>query len=293
MIDVIRVGDQDAIKVAQTVRRYLDTAGDRLPPGTTLTVWQDRSELIDQRLELLLRNAAQGGVLVLLALALFLRPSLAFWVALGIPVSFLASLAVLPLLGISINLMSLFAYILVLGIVVDDAIVTGENVFARMQRGESGPPRRDRGHEGSGRAGDVRGAYHDARFCPAAHDRGHPRAILPQTFRRSSCPVLFFSLIESKLVLPSHLSHLKSIGRNRARESMNILMRGQRWVADSLERFIAKVYQPSLGFALRHRYGTLAAFVAIFLGFMGYMGGRATFALSFSNSPTPTRWPPV
>lgn len=285
MIDVIRVGDQDAITVTDTVRAYLDKMTDRLPPGATLTVWQDRSELIKQRLSLLLRNAAQGGILVLICLTLFLRPSLALWVALGIPVSFIASLAVLPFLGVSINMMSLFAYILVLGIVVDDAIVTGENVFSRMQRGESP------------RMAAIEGTREVAipvtfgvlttmlAFVPLLMIEG-TRGQFFRNIPAVVVPVLFFSLIESKLVLPNHLSHLKSIGHGISRNSLNWILRIQRRVADGLERFVRTVYRPGLQFALRHRYSTLAAFVAVFLAFMGYMkGGHIRFVfLQFPNS---------
>lgn len=272
MIDVIRVGDQDAIAVANEVREYLARAEGRLPPGTTLTVWQDRSELINQRLQLLLKNAAQGGILVLISLALFLRPSLAFWVALGIPVSFLASIAVLPFLGVSINLVSLFAYILVLGIVVDDAIVTGENVYSRMEKGE---PALKAAIEGTNEVavpvtfGVLTTMLAFVPLLMVEGTRGQFFRNIPAVV----VPVLFFSLIESKLVLPNHLSHLKSLVHKGPRESLGFIMRGQRWVANGLDRFISRIYQPSLNLALRQRYATLAAFVAIFLGFAGYMGG--------------------
>jgi multidrug efflux pump subunit AcrB len=285
MIDVVRVGDQDAIAVTQSVRSYLEQARDRLPPGTSLTVWQDRSEMINQRLELLITNALQGGVLVLLSLTLFLRPSLALWVALGIPVSFLASLAVLPLLGVSINLISVFAYILVLGIVVDDAIVTGENVFSRMQRGENPLEASINGTREIAVPVTFGVLTTMLAFTPLLMIEG-TRGQFFSNIPAVVVPVLFFSLIESKLVLPHHLSLVKSVGLGVGRESLNWLSRLQRRVADGLELFVKKVYQPQLEFALRHRYATLSVFVAIFLGFMGYMqAGHIRFVFfQFPNS---------
>ena len=272
MIDVIRVGDQDAIAVAEAVTAYVATAESRLPPGVELKVWDDRSELIDQRLNLLLTNAMMGGILVLLTLSLFLRPTLAFWVALGIPVSFLASLALLPSIGVSINLISVFAYILVLGIVVDDAIVTGENVFAKMQSGRSSL---DAAIEGTREVsvpvtfGVLTTMLAFVPLLLIEGRRGQFFANIPYVI----IPVLFFSLIESKLVLPFHLSTLKNLGKGADRSKMGLLSRGQRFFADGLERFVERVYKPSLRFALRHRYSTVCGFIAVFLAAIGFLAG--------------------
>jgi multidrug efflux pump subunit AcrB len=133
ILEVYRVGMQNAIQLSQTVRDYIDNA--QLSPGVELTYWRDRSIIIEKRLNTLYVNAGQGALLVVLILGLFLRPSVALWVCLGIPVSFLGALAVMPSLGITINLLSVFAFILVLGIVVDDAIVTGENIYTHIRRG--------------------------------------------------------------------------------------------------------------------------------------------------------------
>ena len=134
IIRVSRVGDQDILKITEEVNRYLETASGSLPEGVTLTVWNDNSRLLRDRLSTLLDSARQGFLMVLILLALFLRPRLAFWVSIGVPVAFLGALYLTNYLGLSIDGISLFGFILVLGIMVDDAIVVGENVFAEQRK---------------------------------------------------------------------------------------------------------------------------------------------------------------
>lgn len=135
-IEVYRSGDESIIDVTTAVRNYIDKKQLDMPDGLTIDFWRDRSEPIKARLETLTKSAWQGLLLVIIMLALFLRPSVAFWVCLGIPMSFMGAFLFMPLFDVSLNLMSLFAFILVLGIVVDDAIVTGENVYSHLQKGE-------------------------------------------------------------------------------------------------------------------------------------------------------------
>ncbi|MFB0906614.1 MAG: efflux RND transporter permease subunit, partial [Pseudomonadales bacterium] len=134
IIRVSRVGDQDILKITAEVNRYLKTASSGLPEGVTLTVWNDNSRLLRDRLSTLLDSARQGFLMVLILLALFLRPRLAFWVSIGVPVAFLGALFLTNYLGLSIDGISLFGFILVLGIMVDDAIVVGENVFSEQRK---------------------------------------------------------------------------------------------------------------------------------------------------------------
>ncbi|MGO2563111.1 MAG: efflux RND transporter permease subunit, partial [Pseudoalteromonas nigrifaciens] len=128
-IDVYRIGPQSAITVADEVKAYINAQQPSLPQGFALSYWDDDSELVKSRIATLTTNALQGGILVLALLTLFLRPAIAFWVFIGIPVSFMGAFIAMPIFGVTLNVMSLFGFILVLGIVVDDAIVTGENVY--------------------------------------------------------------------------------------------------------------------------------------------------------------------
>ena len=133
MVSVFRTGEQSALDIAAVVHDYIDRTRSRLPDGVTLTVWQDQAKMLNARLGLMLRTGTTGFVLVFIVLALFLELRLAFWVSLGIPISFLGAIALMPVFDVSVNVMSLFAFVLVLGIVVDDAIIVGENIFRHQE----------------------------------------------------------------------------------------------------------------------------------------------------------------
>ena len=133
MVSVFRTGDQSTIDIAARVHEYVDSAQGRFPEGVRLTVWQDTAQRLSAQQTLMFRNGLTGFALVFVVLALFLELRLAFWVSLGIPISFLGAIALMPTLGMSVNMMSLFAFILVLGIVVDDAIIVGENIFRHQE----------------------------------------------------------------------------------------------------------------------------------------------------------------
>ena len=135
ILDVASVGEQSPTAVAESVKEYARELKHKLPDGISAVTWNDRAKLFDERLSLLLRNAALGLSLALLILGLFLEPRLAFWVSLGIPISFLGSFLFLPAMGISLNMISMFAFLITLGMVVDDAIVIGENIFHLRSKG--------------------------------------------------------------------------------------------------------------------------------------------------------------
>ena len=145
MVSVFRTGDQSAIELAALAGEYVEEAQARLPEGVALTIWQDAGKLLDSRVSQMLRSGFVGFALVFLVLALFLDLRLAFWISVGIPISFLGAIALMPGLDVSVNEVSLFAFIVVLGIVVDDAIIVGENILRHQEEhGEelAGPVRR-------------------------------------------------------------------------------------------------------------------------------------------------------
>ena len=260
ILEVYRVGKQSAIEVAKAVRDYVDAAA-WLPAGVEMKYWRDRSRIVKARLNTLLTNALQGGFLVVLLLTLFLRPSVAFWASLGIPISFLGSFMVLALLGVTINIVSLFAFIVVLGIVVDDAIVTGENVYTHLRRGE--PPLQAAINGTREVAVPVTFGILTtvAAFVPLAMVGGYRGAVWAQ-IPAVVIPVLLFSLIESKLVLPAHLKYVKP---RAEKSSTGLISRIQESIADGLERMVERVYQPILGVCIRNRYATMAVFVAVLM----------------------------
>ena len=273
LIEVYRTGDQNAIDIGRAVRDYVSESKQQLPAGIELGYWRDRSRIVKLRLETLLTSAWQGGLLVLLCLALFLRLSVALWVCVGIPVSFMGALLLMPELGLTLNIVSLFAFILVLGIVVDDAIITGENIYAHMRRGDTGV------------GAVVRGAQEVAvpvtfgllttlvAFIPLMHLGGHRGPIFAQ-IPWVVIPVLLFSWVESKLILPAHMIHI----RLHPPGEPNAFRRFQHGVADGLEVFIHEYYRPLLAWMLKRRYLSLALFFGLSLVVMSYViSGRFGF----------------
>ena len=271
VINVFRTGDQDTLLIAQGVRDYIENvAPQRLPEGVQLELWNDGSVLLEGRLSLLKRNGATGLILVFIVLALFLRPSLAFLVALGIPVSFAGGIWLMPEMGISVNMISLFAFILVLGIVVDDAIVVGENVYSRIQNGEHP---REASWRGTHEVGTVVifGIFTTmAAFTPMLGLSGVSGKIWPN-IPLIVIPVLLFSLLQSKLVLPAHLALLKPHSDNG---DVNFIFRLQRRIAESLEKFVDRIYRPLLSACLRFRYVVWSVFIALLLLVVGLVAGK-------------------
>ena len=259
-IDVFRTGDESAIKVANQVKDYLATLDGTLPTGVTVGYWRDSSRAVKARLNTLLKSAVQGSFLILLLLTLFLRFWVAVWVFVGVPVSILGGIAMMPLMGVTINLLSLFAFILVLGIVVDDAIVTGENIYRRMREDPDRINAAIRGTHEVAVPVTFGVLTTVAAFVPLLLIEGVRGKIFAQ-IPLIVIPVLLFSLIESKLILPSHLSHLNFHKKTKP----NFFARIQHGIADGLEWFIEHMYQPVLALALRFRYTTLAFFIAVMM----------------------------
>ncbi len=263
LIEVYRVGDQSAIEIAALTRDYVAEASAWLPAGVTLDTWRDSSVVLRARLNTLLKSAMQGGVLVIVLLTLFLRPAVALWVTIGIPVSFLGCFIILPWLGVSINIVSLFAFILVLGIVVDDAIVTGENIYTHSRRGVPGEQAAIEGTLEVATPVTFGVLTTALAFLPLAMVGGARGQIFAQ-IPAVVVPVLLFSLIESKFVLPSHLKNLKMRSAGEG-ERPGLLTRVQQWVADGLESLVRLIYKPVLNFCLNWRLLTVSVFVASLL----------------------------
>ncbi len=300
MVNVYRVGDQTPIEVADAVHDYVATVD--LPPGVEAATWNDSSEVYKDRIDLLVRNAKLGLMLVLLILGLFLEPKLAFWVTLGIPISFAGSLLLLPAADVSINMISLFAFIVTLGMVVDDAIVVGEAIYQRRTEGM--------GYLAAA-IGGVKEVATPVVFsilttCVAFAPMLFVPGVSGKFFRNIPIvviSVLTISLMESLFVLPAHLSHrmqgwlrtlvlvvlaalatwllpaalavaalvlfvVAAFVQDRVRDGVD---RGLRW-------FIEGVYRPTLLWAMEWRYLTIALALATSLATCGLpAGGRIGF----------------
>jgi multidrug efflux pump subunit AcrB len=278
VIRVFRVGEQDTLAIARSVKDYVAKKQVALPEGTRLTIWQDSTVTLRDRLDVLLSNGQLGFALVFGLLALFLQLRLAAWVACGVPVAMMGALFSFPFFGIAIDMISLFAFILVLGILVDDAIVVGESIYTEQER------------TGERLASAVSGTLEVAipvifgvmttiaTFMPLMMVPGP----MGQVFGGIAAVVILclgFSLVESQLILPAHLGH----GRERRRErAPGRWARLQRASATGLERFRDRHYGPWLERAIEWRYTTLAAAAGALLLTVGAV---ASNRLPFSFFP--------
>lgn len=276
IIEVYRTGTQSAIKVAETVKNYIEKRQATLPENVQLSYWKDRARIVKARLQTLTNSAMQGGLLIFILLALFLRPSVAFWVGVGIPISFMGALALMPELGVSLNLVSMFAFIIVLGIVVDDAIVTGENVYKHLKDNPDPLDAVIKGTQEISIPVTFGVLTTVAAFLPLlmiGGVRGDIFAQLPMII----IPVLLFSLIESKLILPAHLRHIRVYHEENDKQK-NSLLRLQQKVALGLEAFIDRYYRPFLDKVLVFRYLTLSVFIVFLTITIAFaLSGRINF----------------
>ena len=264
LIRVYRTGDQNALDIADAVHEYIKKKKPVMPPGVSLTTMKDESVILRGRIELLTENAYLGLGLVLIVLALFLKPKLAAWVSLGIPISFMGGFWLLPLFDVSINMISLFTFILVLGIVVDDAIVVGENIHIHLKRGLSGVD------------AALEGAYQVAKpvifavlttmvtFSPMILVEGAIGKIW-KIIPVVTIVVLFFSLIESLTILPAHLAHMKVDDNKKENKFLAWWSKIQLGIHNWLQSFIKNRYIPFLELALRNRGNTVAIAISIFI----------------------------
>jgi len=275
LLEVYRTGNQSALTLARAVRDYVEEAKSKMPPGVAIDYWRDRSRIIKLRLNTLTTSAIQGGILIFLLLAMFLRLSVAVWVCVGIPISFAGALALMPELGVTINIVSLFGFILVLGIVVDDAIVTGENIYTHLKKGEDALLSAIHGTKEVSVPVTFGVLTTIAAFAPLLFIEGRRGAIFAQ-IPMVVIPVLLFSLVESKLILPAHLSHIRmGIGSEKSESRFTKM---QRRIADGLERGIQRFYQPFLVRALDHRFLTLALFIGFSFFLLSFIfSGRYGF----------------
>ena len=270
VIMVFRIANQNALDIASKVESYIEDKSKELPSGVELKTWNDESKYLKGRLDLLLKNAWIGLILVMFVLSLFLKPKLAFWVSLGIPISFLGAIWLFPFLDVSINMLSLFTFILVLGIVVDDAIVVGENFYKYKELGENS------------RDAAIKGTYEISKpvifailttmatFSPMLFVEGASGKIW-KIFPLVVIPILFFSLFESLTILPFHLAHSKDrSSKIKVIKKLSLFFKKIRKKLNySLKLIIKKYYSPFLKKCLKYNWITLSSFLSIFILTLG------------------------
>lgn len=308
-LTVYSIGQQNALAISQKVKDYVLAKQQQLPGEVFLAAWSDSSRILKSRINLLLKNALQGGVLVMLALSLFLRPALAFWVVLGVPFSFLGALFLVstPAIDVSINVISLFGFILVLGIVVDDAIVTGESAYAVLEEENNGVHSVIKGVKRVATATIFGVITTILAFSPMLLlDSGIGR------FFGVMAPVvilcLVFSLIETKLILPAHLRHINiNGGAKRSNRFSRLPVIGptlgkgtdalltrlgaviehvQTRFSEGMKAFVVNRYNPLLFTAVQYRYLTLAVFIAIFIVTIAMLPASWVRFVFFPNVPS-------
>jgi multidrug efflux pump subunit AcrB len=276
MLDVFRVGNQTPIQVADAVRRLVKEYEPKLPPGILVECNHDHSELYRQRVELLLKNGGIGLILVLVLLGLFLEARLAFWVMLGIPISFMGSFLFVPSMDVTLNMVSLFAYIVALGIVVDDAIVVGENVYYYHQKGMNFLDAAIRGAREVALPVTFSILTNIVAFMPIYFIPGRIGKIF-MMIPVVVCVVFVISLVECLFVLPAHLGHQ----RERQRTGISGWLHGrQQAFSRTFTHWVKDGYGPFLSATLRHRYITIALAVGVLIITLSYaMSGRMGFQL--------------
>ncbi|MDN4504305.1 efflux RND transporter permease subunit [Alteromonadaceae bacterium BrNp21-10] len=284
-VRVNAVGEENALEISKVVNAYLVKKKTQLPDGISADVWGDSSFYLADRLNMMLSNMGFGALLVFLVLSLFLKIRLAFWVIVGLPVCFLGTLLLMPmeLFSVSINMISLFGFILVLGIVVDDAIIMGESAYSEIDK---------KGHSAESVITGVKKVAMPATFgvlttvaafTPMLMVSG-PFGVIWKTIAWVVILCLMFSLIESKLVLPAHLIHMKDepVDPNKA----NKLQKIRNFFSEGIKVFVEKYYQPFLKKAIANRYTTLASFIAAIIITVGlFMGGQVRFVF-FPDIPS-------
>ena len=267
-IQVITTGMEDisdSVAAARQVTQNWQQTG-KLPENVSLKSWYDRSVQIEDRLQLLIKNALTGIALVFILLALFLNLTVAFWVAMGLPFVFFGTLYLMGdnFLGLSLNEFTTFGFLLALGIIVDDAVVVGESIYEVRSK------------EGDTLANTIKGTMRVAvptlfgvfttvaAFFALAQLEGGLGQLYAQ-FAAVVTLCLIMSIIESKLILPAHLAHLNTQHKKPENVVLHHWNKLQKLMDDGLQWFSARCYRPVIEQALNYRYSVMLMFFALFI----------------------------
>ena len=267
-VTAYRTGDETPTKVSMAARDVLETFQGELPASVKAIVWDDRSEMLRARIDLLYNNALMGLVLVLIILALFLEIRLAFWVALGIPISFMGAFLLMPGTGQSINMVSLFAFIVTLGMVVDDAIIVGEHAYSKIQEGLEPLDAAIKGAQEMAVPVTFAVLTTLAAFSPLFFVPGTTGKIF-RVIPMVVLSVLAFSVIESFFILPAHIAHMKKKQSGFIHDLTNPLLSR---TSAALSWFREHIYAPTLDAALSFRYITVSIACMLFIFSVALVG---------------------
>jgi multidrug efflux pump subunit AcrB len=292
VLRVLAGGQQNELETSAAVKNYLTKKTETLPDGVKMDTWIDASQYLNDRLDLMIDNLVMGAILVFIVLSLFLRMKVAFWVIVGLPVCFLGALWLMPVWPVTINTISLFGFIVVLGIVVDDAIIIGESIYTKIRS------------DGHTLDTVIHGAHRVAipatfgvlttiaAFGPMMFVGG----VVGPFFESMAFVVmmcLFFSLVESKLILPAHLVHAKISPVDEddlfaPRREIPLkerpgraFLKVQRRVQRGLFSLINDYYKPTLEKAIDNRGVTVTLFIAVLILTLGLMGSGVARVVVF------------
>ena len=239
--------EQSLLEISSNIKKRLETY--RAPPGIEIRVWNDVAQPFFELLSDIARNAAIGLILVFVCLVLVFDLRLAFWITLGIPLSFLGSLMFFDLASLTLNLGTMFAFFLLIGIVVDDAVVVGESIAAERERGKNALDAAVSGTRIVAGPIFIGVSTTVLAFVPFLFvTEGSYQVIRP--FFWVALFVLAVSLIEAFFILPSHLSHER-------RWSLSPLREIQSWARDSIDRMRDSIVVPAVSWAVRHVWLTI------------------------------------
>jgi multidrug efflux pump subunit AcrB len=265
-VQVFRIGDQSPLDIAETVNRTLEDFGRSLPEGVQTRIDGNRADDYRQRLSLLTENGVMAIFIVLFILSIFLEYRLAFWVMMGMAISFVGGIFFLPVFGLSINMISMFGFLVVLGIVVDDAVVVGENIYEYREQGMSYMQAAIQGTKDMAKPVTFSILTNIIAFVPLL--------FIPGTTGKFWAPlpavviiVLAISLLEALFILPAHLAHSSKGNRFKLGKYID---RIQQLVANSFKRFVDRRYRPFLRKCLEYRYLTLSSALALLIMVGGY-----------------------
>lgn len=266
-LQIFRIGNQSPLDIASTVQNVLEEAEASFPSGVQYRIDSSTADDYSERLSLLTENGLIAILIVIFILALFLEYRLAFWVMMGMTISFIGGLLFLPIAGLSINMISLFGFLVVLGIVVDDAIVVGENIYEHRQQGLSFIDAAITGARDMGKPVTFAILTNIIAFVPLL--------FIPGTTGKYWWPlpavviiVLAVSLLEALFILPAHLAH--SSQKESSFKIGKYLHRWQQAFARRFNRFIDRYYRRFLEMCLRYRYITLSTAIALLVVVGGY-----------------------
>lgn len=272
LVQINRTSKEDLIEISKVAKNYVKTQEHKMPSGISLATWFDLSTMVQDRIDLLLRNGAQGIVLVFIILALFLNLRLAFWVSVGIPISFMGAFMILDFSGETINMISLFAFIMTLGILVDDAIIVGENIYTHFGMGKKPSVAVVDGLKEVGGPVVMAITTTIVAFIPLMFVTGIMGkfiAVMP----RGVIAILVLSLVEALVILPAHLDHALTMSIQKKSNIYSWHNHLRKKIDGWLKILIERYYTSAIQYVVKNRYFTFSIGLGVLIISLGIVKG--------------------